>query len=219
MRVIAVADAHAHLLALCAGGAPARRKNSASSRSAGVVILKLRAEPMTTCTGCPARSSRLASSVPWKPFDARFVEDRAQQPVAEALRRLRLHDLLARNRRLHHGAFRPALHPLDGVDRRNPGNRRAVTLACSITPAMVSCETNGRTASWISTRSPDSAGSASSTLPTDSWRCSPPSTRCTGFASPARSSDGRKTFHLRLAHGDPDRVHLRGCRQTCEGCE
>src|SRR5579864_5152571 len=32
------------------------RKNSASSRSAGVVIFMLRGEPITTCTGFPLRS-------------------------------------------------------------------------------------------------------------------------------------------------------------------
>src|SRR5262249_19294249 len=46
------------------------KKNSASSISPGVVILILRAEPMTTQTLSPIRSTREASSVPIKPSAA-----------------------------------------------------------------------------------------------------------------------------------------------------
>lgn len=43
------------------------RKNSASSKSSGVVILMFLGEPITTATCPPARSTKDASSVPVKP--------------------------------------------------------------------------------------------------------------------------------------------------------
>ena len=67
VRVVADADPHAH---------PPRRRSPSSSfasaaransRSAGVVILKLRGSPATSRTTCPACSASAASSVPLPP--------------------------------------------------------------------------------------------------------------------------------------------------------
>ncbi len=57
-------EARAH--AVAHARAPARavaRRSSAQARSSGVVILRFRAEPGTTATGAPIRSSATASSV------------------------------------------------------------------------------------------------------------------------------------------------------------
>lgn len=51
-------------------------KNSASSRSAGVVILILRGDPMTTHTFSPRRSTSEASSVPMKPSASALAKAR-----------------------------------------------------------------------------------------------------------------------------------------------
>ena len=80
------------------------------------MILKFAGEPSTTATWAPARSTRLASSVPTNPSAAASAKARLQEFAAEALGSLRLHDVLAGNGGGDDGSVGGALHLLDGVD-------------------------------------------------------------------------------------------------------
>ena len=98
------------------------RNSRARSMSVGLVILMLRSLPCTTLTSTSSRrSTRLDSSVPVKPSSPRAFERALQQIEAEHLRRLRQHQVLARQRL----ANLVLVDPLHGVHRHDADDRRA----------------------------------------------------------------------------------------------
>ena len=86
--------------------------------------------------------------------------------------------------------------------------RPTMAAPCSATASMVrsmvAASISGRTASWTSTMSSGSAGSAARAWETDSWRLSPPSTTWTRPAKPILGDLGLDALDLGLAHGHID---------------
>ncbi len=128
--VDALSDAHAHPLKRC----------SAVSRSAGVVIFRLRGSPGTTRTVAPSASTNAASSVASAPFGM----GPAEQNGVEGLRRLHRHQ-----RRAVEGGGHPLRRRPPPLSCRSPGHPGTAPPAPSVVTAAItarkrSSEASGR---------------------------------------------------------------------------
>ena len=88
-----------------------------------------------------------------------FGEGLLQQAVAKALRRLCQHHKFAGYGRGNQRTVRRTLDLLDGIDRRQTDDGRAVSITASMVRSMVVASIRGRTASCTSTISSGSAAS------------------------------------------------------------
>ncbi len=140
------------------------RKNSANSRSPGLVIFKLRGDPMTTCTVPPARSIKEASSVPRNPSalasSNAFFSNPKRNPCGVCAITMRSRGTVART--TAPSAVRSTCFTVSmaGI----PAMAAPYFLTASITPSIVSSSTNGRTASCTSTMSSGAASSAAESV-------------------------------------------------------
>ena len=115
-----------------------------------VVIFTFPGSPSTTCTGWPARSASVASSVastPDRPSATASASTSRRNACGVCARKIVSRGIVSTMTR----AVRMALDPLDRVVRCERGDRRAVRGgAASIVRSIISALTNGRAASWMS---------------------------------------------------------------------
>ena len=152
------------------------RKNSASSMSAGVVILIFRGEPITTDHFMSRALDQRSFVGAEKSVSRGFIECFLEHTVPKALRRLRHDHSLARHGCRDDSAFGCAFHLLDRVHGRHSGDGRAIFSRGLDDIVNDFAVTKGRTASCTRTMSSGAAETAAIALATDCWRCSPPST-------------------------------------------
>src|SRR6266436_6596706 len=198
MQVVSNAAAHAHFF--CRSRSIYDR---ASSMSAGLVIFILRSEPNTTCTSCPIRSTNPASSEAFTPSACaranasfnNFVEN-ACGVWASTMRSRGIVAVISATSSGKLARFTSFTVSIAGMPRIAALQLRA----SSITRAICSRVTNGRTASWTKTISV-SLETSSKARATESCRESPPRTTrtfCLNFSAPIRSSS-RATSSPRVA--------------------